>query len=190
VNTRKVTDGVELCFVAVLIYNCICWGKLVGFDAKLCGLLGLAYVANGWITSRSTFAFYGVYDFCSDLLLLILFCWAPVLLQRAASDGRYDSTFWLVIASVEVTFIVWNLLTKSRAPEECAKRTLNIWTSVSVFSVGLAILGYRLTSSETGLTVFRGATIGLWLWFMGLIIMWNRTRARLNERQGVSFFSD
>jgi len=119
--------------------------------------------------------------------VIFLFSNFPHVLGNAKSEWGYSPVFWLLIAFVELTYIVWNKEISGETPSVEAKRDLKRWSYLSL--LGVAFAAFVFVYQEVGKNLILGHSISAVAVILlgGMIIKWNWDRYHRAKDAGQDF---
>lgn len=131
----NISEAVELLVVITLGFSFYQLSLSESFIQFLVNVFVSSSVLNFWLTTRVSFAVYTSRVFLVDIFsIAILF--GMVVQAGSPNDVAYPpAVFWLLVAGLEASYAVWDVLLAREATEASAKKTFKIWTALSTLAV-------------------------------------------------------
>lgn len=185
---KSIVTPIELLLLFVVGYNFASWGKFESLPSQLLGLFSCIYVINNWVTTRSSFDFYQMEMFFTDIIIIFLSMNIPNSLENPVKSWGYDPFFWILMGGMELVNVYWNYQLYKVSPSEKGRSGMLGWlivTTIVMFGCfGLYFyLQYYAYSIEIGQIL---ATI-LTLTLLALTVKWNLNRYKMEKSKGISF---
>ncbi|MEO9875150.1 MAG: hypothetical protein ABJM26_20625 [Anderseniella sp.] len=131
----NISEAVELLIVIALGFSFFQLSMSDRLLQLLTNLFVATSVLNFWLTTRVSFAVYSAKVFLVDIFsIAILF--GMIVQAGVSGDGIYPPpVFWLLVAALEASYALWDVLLAGTATHSTAKKTFRLWTALSIIAV-------------------------------------------------------